>query len=222
MSLLSFSMFLEKIENGAKTHTIRFRKKAPQVGDTLFLWWKSRTKDRKMIGLSVCTRVDYIAINSEIKTVAINNKKLQKPTIAKLAKSDGFNSTANFWDYFKKINAVGFLIHWDPDLITKKAIRSEVQIQSVGKIDPADLTVYRPSDSSESIGFQAFWCEQCARGGKHCWIELNELTNVSTGFWTQTKDDAICLGFIPKTSSLAQVYKKRESQGQLNLLDLVH
>ena len=46
--------------------------------------------------------------------------------------------------------------------------------------------------------------------------------NVSTGFWTQTKDDAICLGFIPKTSSLAQVYKKRESQGQLNLLDLVH
>lgn len=61
MPILSFSVKYAELNDGSKTQTIRLPRKKNQikVGDKLFIWWKSRTKEREKIGEGVCTKVQH-------------------------------------------------------------------------------------------------------------------------------------------------------------------
>ena len=51
-------MFKEKILDGTKTQTVREPRVHPiREGNTLYLWWKSRTKDREFLGQTRAVRV---------------------------------------------------------------------------------------------------------------------------------------------------------------------
>ena len=58
MPLLSFSVKYAELNDGSKTQTIRFPRKKNdiEVGDKLFIWWKSRTKGREKLGEGICTK----------------------------------------------------------------------------------------------------------------------------------------------------------------------
>jgi hypothetical protein len=55
MPLLGFSVFKDKILNGEKRQTIRKTRKIPiNVGDTLYLYWKLRTKQCEPLKVVKC------------------------------------------------------------------------------------------------------------------------------------------------------------------------
>jgi len=57
MPLLGFTKFKPKLKDGSKRTTIRRPRKNPiEVGDTLYLYWKLRTKDCEKLGEGICTR----------------------------------------------------------------------------------------------------------------------------------------------------------------------
>ena len=58
MPLLGFTKLLDKLLDGSKTQTIRRPRKHPiKVGDTLFIYWKLRTKECKKLGEGMVTRI---------------------------------------------------------------------------------------------------------------------------------------------------------------------
>ena len=52
MPLLSFSVKYAEINDGSKTQTIRLPRKKNniRIGDAVYIWWKSRTKQGEKIG----------------------------------------------------------------------------------------------------------------------------------------------------------------------------
>jgi hypothetical protein len=61
MPLLSFSVKYAELNDGSKTQTIRFprKKRDIKVGDKLYIWWKSRTKEREKLGEGICTKAVF-------------------------------------------------------------------------------------------------------------------------------------------------------------------
>lgn len=59
MPLLSFSVKYAELNDGSKTQTIRFPRKKNdlKINDRLFIWWKSRTKEREKLGEGLVTKV---------------------------------------------------------------------------------------------------------------------------------------------------------------------
>jgi hypothetical protein len=164
MSMVSFSLFRDAIEDGRKGHTIRFRKKPPKVGSLLHLWWKSRTIERAFIGTARCTAVNQIAIDGITKTSTLDGAAMLPWEIDALAIADGFPDTEAFWAFFEGVQDVGWLIHWDPDHITLVQLRPEVVAQ--WNIEVGDLRNSPHAKLSEAdFGWlQANPCEDCWRG----------------------------------------------------------
>ena len=214
MSLISFSVLRDKVESGAKAHTIRFRAEPPTVGEYLHLWWKSRTKERELMGVSVCTRVDSVKI--EAGTVAINGKQLTDKQINKLALADGFNTLEDFWIFFKDDPGEGWLIWWEPDYITKRRILPEVQ--SHARIENDIISqpprLYYPSNGTEGMQFESVFCSGCSRE-KSCFVFLQALNNGASKHWLVHERRPVCTVFTNKKK--IKVRKKREQKEQLTL-----
>jgi hypothetical protein len=229
MGLIGFSVFREKIESGDKAHTIRFRKVPPIVGEELFLWWKGRTKERELIGVTVCTKVERINIDPARKMVLIDDRVALK---IELIRDDGFECAADFWEFFKdrKPSETGHLIHWEPAYITQQRIRPIVvehggfEQDKVGKLVP-----YKPSNGTCGVAFTEHWCGNCSRDkfnpetnkGDSCPIMMVALLGEQPKQWIEHEDDVCCTAFCKtKPPTPAEKYAALERKGQLNLLDI--
>jgi uncharacterized protein YqfB (UPF0267 family) len=116
MPLISFSVFREKIISGEKRQTIRAERKYPiRSGDRLYLWWKSRTKEREFLCETVCTEVIPIWICPH--WVKLGQLYLNRQEIYQLALQDGFESSKEFLEFFQHepncVNFKGILIKWE-------------------------------------------------------------------------------------------------------------
>jgi hypothetical protein len=118
MPLLSSSVFKDKILSGAKRQTIRAPRKIPiKVGDTLYMWWKSRSPQREKLGEANCTKTTPITIQ---KTKAIltytDSGDYEIAHLDKFAQADGFDNWQQMIEFFDKTHGLpftGVLIEWD-------------------------------------------------------------------------------------------------------------
>jgi len=63
MPSIGFTHFKEKLLNGAKRQTIRKLRKRPiKVGDTLYIYWKLRTKECEKLEEAICQETFFINI----------------------------------------------------------------------------------------------------------------------------------------------------------------
>jgi len=114
---LSFSDFKNEVRSGVKRQTIRALRKRPiRVGDTLYLYWKQRTKECELIRKEVCTesflitmqffedwldsgkpiwRVDQTSPNGTILT-------LMDFRVEELAQKDGFGNALEMMRWFNE------------------------------------------------------------------------------------------------------------------------
>lgn len=111
------------IENGTKTYTIRKKRKRPTApGDLLYLYIRMMSKKCHLLKKTECTKVQPIKISE--KRVCTFNPAILKETILSdmaitaLAKSEGFESVDDFFDFFRKkysLPCYDFeIIHWRP------------------------------------------------------------------------------------------------------------
>lgn len=222
--LISCSLFEDAILCGDKCHTIRMRKKPPKIGETLFLWWMPRTSQRRLLGISTCTRVDQITLNPDKKSCLINGIPLDTRKIKALALADGFSSSQAFWIYFSKREErplQGFLIHWEPDYITGKRIRPQVQYQ--GQFYSDIVKTQTPlflTKSDDGIEFERQWCDNCNRKNNCFLLHPGETTSK---FWIRNDGKSCCTCFCSKANKVQvispeAIEKTRlELQGQLRI-----
>lgn len=221
MTLLSFSLNRDKIESGAKSHTIRFRANPPSVGEYLFLWWKSRTKERDLMGVSICKRVDKIIVDIDNETVSINGKRLTEKGIKKLAIADGFSTIEDFWLFFQS-NAEGWLIWWEADYITKRRILPQLKVRGEFKSDTIKHPIkhYYPSNGDEGGYFHDIVCGDCSRN-KSCFIFLKAMDSGASKHWLMHEGQTLCTAFTLRDTSLAHKFsahhRQLEKNGQLCL-----
>ena len=118
MPVIGFTVFKEKLLDGSKRQTIRLVRKYPiKVGDTLYLYWKLRTKQCEFIRKVICTetfpiqiqffeewldsgksiwRVDKILPNGTILT-------LMDFKVEELAQQDGFENALEMMRLISKM-----------------------------------------------------------------------------------------------------------------------
>ncbi len=119
MPAINFTMFIDKVESGEKTQTIRKHRKRPiMIGDTLQLFTGMRTKECRRLGTGRCTGVEPIIMHGQgVQYTALNLmiSKFQPEALNHFAKRDGFDSWADMaawfhigWNPFK-----GDLIQWE-------------------------------------------------------------------------------------------------------------
>jgi len=115
MALISFSVFLDKIESGAKVQTIRSLRKYPiKEGEKLRLWWKSRSpKEGRFLGESVCVKITPIVINEDhIKMGGVILDSLT--ALGYFARRDGFASWDEMTKYFRpRFGEELVMIEWE-------------------------------------------------------------------------------------------------------------
>ncbi len=118
MPALNFQkQFADKVESGKKRQTIRALRKDgrnPQQGQTLYLYTGMRTKGCRKLGEAICKDVPEIYINS-YGQVVIGTNFLTLTETNKLSKDDGFNTIADFIDFFRQTHGLpfdGLLIKW--------------------------------------------------------------------------------------------------------------
>jgi len=115
MPLISFSVFPDKIESGAKVQTIRSLRKYPiKEGDNLYLWWKSRSpKEKRKLGESVCVKITPIVINEDF--VKVGDSIVDSPlSLEHFASRDGFDSWDEMKEYFRpKFGDPLVIIEWE-------------------------------------------------------------------------------------------------------------
>jgi len=120
MPALSFSRdeFVPKILELRKPHTLRRRRKhAIKPGDLLTLYYKQRTKDCRMIALTVCKKVEPVVIYVHARMVKVNGKMLAHDEAVALARRDGFQHAEAFFSFFEQYQRLILddfvLITWD-------------------------------------------------------------------------------------------------------------
>ena len=116
MPLLSSSVFKDKILSGAKRQSIRAPRKIPiKVGDTLYMWWKSRSpKEKEKLGESTCIRVSPVKIEKKF-TLCPDLSAIYRD-IDEFAQADGFDNWQQMIEFFDKTHGLpftGVLIEWD-------------------------------------------------------------------------------------------------------------
>ena len=102
--------------SGAKRHTIRAPRKIPiKVGDTLYMWWKSRSpKEKEKLGESTCIRIAPITIKK--LGASCEDIEVKYHCLDLFAIADGFDSWDEMRDFFDKTHGLPFtgeLIEWD-------------------------------------------------------------------------------------------------------------
>lgn len=128
MPLISFSVFKEKVLDGTKSQTIRPLRKHPiKKYDSLYLYWKCRTKETQLLRTEVCSEEFLIkmSIFNNGYTVYMHIwpvgsvKELSSTDYEKLARKDGFSGFKEMVEWF--YNRYGELreetyqvIRWNP------------------------------------------------------------------------------------------------------------
>ena len=88
MPALSFSVYRDKLEAGQKAQTIRKMRKYPiKVGDKLFIYWKQRSKNNALLGITECTWT---------------RTTLLRDVTDEEAMLDGFDGRYALWQWFNK------------------------------------------------------------------------------------------------------------------------
>lgn len=131
MPLIGFTKFKEKLKDGRKRQTIRKLRKYPiKVGQTLYLYWKLRTKLCKKIGEEICTEEfkiqmqfyeDWLHSGPVWRVDVLNDSGFGMRTmmdfkVEELAKKDGFENALEMMRWFSKK-------HGDLNRITFQVIR---------------------------------------------------------------------------------------------------
>jgi hypothetical protein len=120
MPAVSFSVFRDKIESGAKRQTIRkIRKNPVKQGDNLFLYWKQQAgaPHCAKLGEAVCQSITPVFIS--VDGVNIDNDKfliINQNGLDKFAIADGFENWQQMIEFFDKTHGLpftGVLIQWD-------------------------------------------------------------------------------------------------------------
>jgi len=118
MPALNFKkVFKNKIVTGAKRSTIRaFRKdgRDPCPGQTLFLYTGMRTKSCEKLGQEICRRTRPIRIQAD-GVIQAGGKPMSARERLALFRVDGFDSPADFFDFFETTHGLpfeGVLIEW--------------------------------------------------------------------------------------------------------------
>ena len=124
--------FVPFVESGAKTHTIRGkRKNRPKPGQPFYGYYAMRTKQCRKLIQSVITRVqditievaslycDYIAGEHVILThprIVIDGESLAEDEMELLARKDGFSDLRDMMMFWPKdvLPFSGDIIHWKP------------------------------------------------------------------------------------------------------------
>ena len=109
--------FADDVESGKKRQTVRaFRKdgRDPKPGQTLFHYTGMRTKACRKLREDVCLDVRQVTIEND-QRVTVGAAALNWPEVKAFAKEDGFESTADFFDFFENTHGLpfnGLLIEW--------------------------------------------------------------------------------------------------------------
>ena len=115
MDLVDYNFSCNAIDMRSKIHTIRKDKsKRWKIGNKIHFVINNRTKKRlqfaPVVNVKSIQQI-FITPNSEIFRVNIDGKWLDDSQIEKLALNDGFESVADFFNWFSK-DFVGKVIHW--------------------------------------------------------------------------------------------------------------
>jgi hypothetical protein len=125
MPALNFTVFIDQVIDGTKSHTIRELRKRPfKVCDDLSFFTGMRTtKCRRLRPNMLCTAASRITINAYSRFVYIHagsrfypEGELNRTQIDELAKRDGFDDADSFFRFFSRgnLNFRGQLVEWLP------------------------------------------------------------------------------------------------------------
>lgn len=119
--------FVPFIRNGSKRHTIRAKRAhADKPGNTLHLYTGMRTKSCRLLGRSVCVKVEEIVI-SAAHQVFVDGVELNADEKNALAFCDGFRARGMehafeemmaFWN--GRLPFTGDILHWSKQMEAKK------------------------------------------------------------------------------------------------------
>lgn len=124
--------FVAPVESGAKTHTIRGKRKhQPKPGQPFYGYYAMRTKQCRKIIQSVTTRVQDIRIERgeriedrnardglivywNVPIITIDGERLALDEAEALARRDGFSDLLEMSDFWppKRLPFTGDIIHW--------------------------------------------------------------------------------------------------------------
>jgi len=126
---LKFSIFRDKVLSGEKTQTVRgMNKMQVGSGDTLNLIWVESSREPELIGTTVCTLVDAIAVDYQgIRVMSQAYKVFDEEAAQAFAQADGFGSTKEFVGFIEANYGLpfrGVVIHWEP-LRTEETVAND-------------------------------------------------------------------------------------------------
>ncbi|MCP4215980.1 MAG: hypothetical protein GY765_15105 [bacterium] len=103
--------FADQVKGGLKKQTIRpVRKRQTRAGEKLKLYTGMRTKGCRLLRETTCLSVTSIEIGPEY--VKLNGQILGMDARKDLAKKDGFQTLAEFYNFF--IQTYGIMTNADP------------------------------------------------------------------------------------------------------------
>lgn len=115
MALINFQkQFANDVMLGKKKQTIRARRKYPiHKGDILHLYTGLRTKQSRLLCVSICSHVAPITITAN--SISVWDNELTEKQIAEMAVNDGFHNFDELKEWFVKTHGLPFegdLIEW--------------------------------------------------------------------------------------------------------------
>jgi len=110
---LSFKpQFKDKILSGDKIHTIRNdRNKRWTIGKKIHFVTGLRTKNQNQFKEGECLGLQKIVISSFHDAIFISDREMSDNEKWILARNDGFDCMADFYDWFNE-DFFGIIIHW--------------------------------------------------------------------------------------------------------------
>lgn len=116
MAQFNFTVFVDKVESGAKPTTIRaMRKQLPKVGDLAHCFTGMRTKKCRRLMVAPIVEVKLITITEH--RIKLGNKWLDAVEQEAVRSWDGFSTLPEMRDYFARTHGLpfkGFWTKWNP------------------------------------------------------------------------------------------------------------
>ena len=114
--------FSSAIETGEKRQTIRAPRKdgrIPRPGDDLRLYTGMRTSQCQRLTDATCTAIASVLIveHGSDWMIYLDGRKLSLAEQIEFAKDDGFETWAEFLEFFNKVHGLpfaGLMIRWEP------------------------------------------------------------------------------------------------------------
>lgn len=97
------------LAKGIKLHTIR--QKPIAKGTMLNHIVYPYHKERRCVLTNFCKSTQMITIEPTYRMIKVDGRELSKTDMERLAKNDGFETTDDFWTFFKEPYQ-GMIIHW--------------------------------------------------------------------------------------------------------------